>query len=77
MNKPMYCPLSFANSDRVFAWGTDDGVHINKRFYPVECIPECAWAVKSSKDYMCIVAVDALYGRGLRPNGLPLKDDSE
>lgn len=76
MNKPMYCPLSFANGDRVFAWGTDDGVHINKRFYPVECTPNCALAVTRNGDYACAIGINCGTWNW-KINSRPIEDDAE
>lgn len=78
MTKPMYCPLSFANSERVWAWGTDDGEHINTKFHPVECTPDCAWAVgdEQNESYACAIAAHTVYGRGLRVNARSLKEDA-
>lgn len=78
MTKPMYCPLSFANSERVWAWGTDDGDHINTKFLAVECMPDCAWAVinEQGDSYACAIAANAVYGRGLHPNTRSPKEDT-
>lgn len=68
MTKPMYCPLSFNREARF------ENQH--KIHSPVECTPDCAWAVKEKDYYFCAQAIGAI-GCGRKLNIRPLEDDKE
>ena len=59
MNKPMYCPLSFANETLNYR----ERVYMTSRTetcsHPLECSPDCAWAFKdrSCYEYCCGIAL--------------------
>lgn len=71
MNKPMYCPLSFSNS-----MIARDYINAGTRFQPMECTPECAWAVTYGGDYACAIALECeRWNWGI--NSRELKDGAE
>ena len=67
MTKPMYCPMSFNNSDERGAWQ--------------ECTPDCAWAIipypNNSKGeiYGCAIALEKF--NPISCNMRLLEDDTE
>ena len=65
----MYCPMSFMNSNLVFA--NDNG---GRAHYPLECTPDCAWAVKYNGSYMCAIAFNCMSEEFI--NSRPLEDDA-
>ena len=81
MTKPMYCPMSFANSSCVWARSCGAGNNeIALEFEPVECTPDCAWALKlAGNSYGCGIAAIAIKGTSneVTMNARPLKDDVE
>lgn len=49
-NKPMYCPMSLANSEAAVGY-----FNAPTNFKPMECTPDCAWAGKRQGRYFCTV----------------------
>lgn len=53
MTKPIYCPMSFGNPSFAKSY-----VYTGTRIEPMECTPECAWAVSDgSGTYGCVIAL--------------------
>lgn len=74
MTNPMYCPMSFANSE-----------FVKLDIPPVECTPDCAWAMEAQGRYFCAVpAKVATWVERINSsrvpteiNTRPLEDDAE
>lgn len=60
MSKPMYCPMSF-NRDII-----SDGVYCKSK--PMECTPDCAWAINDKENYWCGIVPWNIHARNnVRP----------
>ena len=63
MTEPMWCPMSFNNPEP---------------FRPMECIPDCAWAVNAGNESNPELACGLVYNRWVEPwffNTRQLEDD--
>ena len=66
MNKPMYCPMSLANSEAAVGY-----FNAPTEFKPMECNPDCAWAfIRDTEDeYCCGIALSSF----VKADGVDLK----
>lgn len=59
MNKPMYCPMSFANASLAERYEYNSFGDTKTISHPMECTPDCGWAIMNeTQDYhACSIAV--------------------
>lgn len=70
-DKPMYCPMSLSNSEAAVGY-----FNAPTKFKPMECSPDCAWAVIKNGKYMCSIPYYSVPS-DRRINSRPLDGDSE
>lgn len=78
MTKPMYCPISFANSSLVRQkLSTELGFTeiVGVEHFPTECTPDCAWAKNNGQAYWCGMVPTDTKAALANVNTRPLKDD--
>lgn len=49
MIEPMYCPMSFSNIGAT----TCGPMNLDVDWHPMECNPNCAWAMSDGRIYWC------------------------
>lgn len=77
MDKPMLCPMSYNGRLIYYASDSEHEFGLHK---PMECTPDCAWAIEcgtiNEPVYCCAVAYDSPAQESMI-NTRPLKGDAE
>lgn len=74
MTKPMYCPMSFANSQMLTSEIDEEFPWLKSQAPKMECTSYCAWAKNDGENYWCGHVRWELQAKN---NTRPLKKDND